>query len=70
MLFLGRVLGIVAILAGTRRAVAFDWWFVDLIDDSINVLFPPVRVSAHLCRVDQGKAKVRISLTFGKAAHR
>ncbi|XP_043594833.1 glutamate receptor ionotropic, delta-1-like isoform X2 [Bombus pyrosoma] len=56
MLSLGRVLGIVAILAGTRRAVAFDSWFVDLIDDSITVLFPPVRVSAHLCRVDQDGA--------------
>ncbi|XP_048266083.1 uncharacterized protein LOC100646629 isoform X1 [Bombus terrestris] len=56
MLFFARVLGIVAILAGTRRAVAFDSWFVDLIDDSITVLFPPVRVSAHLCRVDQDGA--------------
>lgn len=70
MLFLGRVLGIVAILAATRPAVAFDSWFVDLIHDSVTVLFPPVRVSAHLCRLDHGKAKVGISLTFGNAARR
>ncbi|XP_024223520.1 uncharacterized protein LOC105680798 isoform X3 [Bombus impatiens] len=56
MLFLGRVLGIVAILAATRPAVAFDSWFVDLIHDSVTVLFPPVRVSAHLCRLDHDGA--------------
>lgn len=34
---------------------AFDYSFVQFVDDAITILFPPVRVSAHFCRFSEGK---------------
>ena len=52
MLLLGRVLCLLVVLA---NVLAYDSSFVRLIDDAITVLFPPVRVSAYLCHLDQGE---------------
>lgn len=38
-----------------RETVAYDDAFLRLIVDSMNLLFPPIRVSAHLCRLQEGE---------------
>ena len=52
MRLLGRVLCLLAFYLADVHG--YDS-FVQLIDDAINVLFPPVRVSAYLCRLDRGE---------------
>ncbi|KAF3425584.1 hypothetical protein E2986_03534 [Frieseomelitta varia] len=52
MLLFVRILCLLAVLADV---LAYDSSFVQLIDDAVTILFPPVRVSAYLCRLDQGE---------------
>ncbi|CAL7941618.1 unnamed protein product [Xylocopa violacea] len=54
MLLLARILGFLAILGD--RALAFDSLFVRLVDDAVTILFPPVRVSVHVCQLSQDDA--------------
>ncbi|XP_046143786.1 ionotropic receptor 75a-like [Osmia bicornis bicornis] len=42
--------------AGDCRAFAYDHSFVQLIDDAVGLLFPPVKVSAYLCHLDEDTA--------------
>ncbi|CAD1476149.1 unnamed protein product [Heterotrigona itama] len=59
MPLLGRVLCLLAALANAL-VLAYDSSFVQLIDDAVTVLFPPVRLSAYLCHLDQDET-IRLS---------
>ncbi|KOX79272.1 Glutamate receptor U1 [Melipona quadrifasciata] len=63
MLLLARVL---CLLAVSANVLAYDSSFVQLIDDAIAVLFPPVRVSAYLCRLDQDET-IRLSRLMSRS---
>lgn len=39
-----------------RGTLARDDAFARLVADSIHLLFPPVMVSAHLCRIEEGES--------------
>ncbi|XP_076222964.1 glutamate receptor U1-like isoform X2 [Nomia melanderi] len=49
------ILACSTILLG-RGTLAYDDAFARLVADSVNLLFPPVTVSAHLCRVEEEDA--------------
>lgn len=50
-----RVLVFSMLSTGDYRAFAYDHSFVQLIDDAVGLLFPPVKVSAYSCHLDEGE---------------
>lgn len=54
MFFAMRMLACFSILEA-RRTMASDDAFVQFVHDATTLLFPPIRVSAHLCHAEQGK---------------
>ncbi|XP_043514657.1 glutamate receptor 1-like [Frieseomelitta varia] len=63
MLLFVRILCLLAVLADV---LAYDSSFVQLIDDAVTILFPPVRVSAYLCRLDQDET-IRLSRVMSRS---
>lgn len=56
MLLVSRILRSFVAMAIIRGTLTFD--SLDrLLEDAIPVLFPPVRMSLHLCRLEQGKKR-------------
>lgn len=56
MLLVPRILRSFAAIVIIRGTLAFD--SLDrLLEDAIPILFPPVRMSLHLCRLGQGKKR-------------
>ncbi|XP_017762294.1 PREDICTED: uncharacterized protein LOC108552321 [Eufriesea mexicana] len=67
MLLLRGVLALLlaTILADTPTASALDTSVVELLEHAIGMLFPPVRLSVHLCRLDREHA-VRLSTAMSR----